>query len=85
MSSRKHPSNPVTRDVARRSANQASDGLRREAAARGHEGATVGAGVGAALGAMVGSFLGPPGAIIGGAIGAGLGGSIGNDIDREGR
>lgn len=85
MSTRKTAFDPVARGAARVSANQAFEGLRREAANRGHENATVGAGVGAAFGAMLGSFLGPVGAVLGGAIGAGVGGSIGTDIDRGGR
>lgn len=85
MSNRKPPSPPVIRGAARLSANQAFEGLRREAASRGHEHATVGTGVGAAFGAMLGSFMGPLGAILGGAIGAGIGGAVGKDLDGEGR
>ncbi|MFZ5480506.1 MAG: glycine zipper domain-containing protein [Myxococcota bacterium] len=85
MAGRKNDSTSTSREAARLSANRAFDGLRREAANRGHENATVGAGLGAAFGAMAGSFLGPVGTVVGGAVGAGIGRSIGSDLDRGGR
>lgn len=68
--------------LARASGQAAFTQIRNAAAARGHEGRTVGAGVGAGLGAMLGSFLGPVGIVAGASLGGLLGGAVGSERDR---
>ena len=68
--------------LARASGHAAATQIRNAAAARGHEGRTVGAGIGAGFGAMLGSFFGPLGIMVGASAGGLLGGAIGSAEDR---